>query len=56
MVATHLLSVLSHRLGLTLWQPAVADKINEIPVLEDVWRGLVVEGRGTARVRTDSVG
>ena len=45
MVATHLLSVLSHRLGLTLWQQAVADKTNEISVLEDVWRGLVVEGR-----------
>ena len=45
MPATHLLSVFSHRLGLTLWQPAVADKTNEIPVLEDVLCGLVVEGR-----------
>jgi predicted transposase YbfD/YdcC len=43
--AAHLLSVLSHRLGLTLWQQAVADKTNEIPVLEEVLRGLVVEGR-----------
>jgi predicted transposase YbfD/YdcC len=43
--AGHLLAVLSHRLGLTLWQQAVADKTNEIPVLEDVLRGLVVEGR-----------
>lgn len=43
--ATHLLSVLRHRLGLTLWQQAVADKTNEIPVLEDVLRALVVEGR-----------
>jgi len=43
--AVHLLAVLSHRLGLTLWQQAVADKTNEIPVLEDVLRGLVVEGR-----------
>ena len=43
--AVHLLSVLSHRLGLTLWQQAVADKTNEIPVLEDVLRELVVEGR-----------
>jgi predicted transposase YbfD/YdcC len=43
--ATHLLSVLSHRLGLTLWQQAVADTTNEIPVLEDVLRALVVEGR-----------
>jgi predicted transposase YbfD/YdcC len=43
--AVHLLSVLSHRLGLTLWQQAVADKTNEIPVLEEALRGLVVEGR-----------
>jgi predicted transposase YbfD/YdcC len=37
--------VLSHRLGLTVWQQAVADKTNEIPVLEDVLQRLVVEGR-----------
>jgi predicted transposase YbfD/YdcC len=43
--AVHLLSVLSHRLGLTVWQQAVADKTNEIPVLEDVLRGLLLEGR-----------
>jgi predicted transposase YbfD/YdcC len=43
--AVHLLSVLSHRLGLTLWQQAVADKTNEIPVMEDVLRQLVLEGR-----------
>lgn len=43
--AAHLLSVLSHRLGLTLWPQAVADKTNEIPVLEDVLRQLVLEGR-----------
>ncbi|HSF31287.1 MAG TPA: ISAs1 family transposase [Candidatus Tectomicrobia bacterium] len=43
--AAHLLSVLSHRLGLTLWQQAVADKTHEIPVLEEVLQGLVVEGR-----------
>lgn len=41
----HLLSVLSHRLGLTVWQQAVADKTNEIPVLEDVLQELVVAGR-----------
>jgi predicted transposase YbfD/YdcC len=43
--AVHLLSVLSHRLGLTVWQQAVADQTNEIPVLEDVLRGLLLEGR-----------
>ena len=42
--AVHLLSVLSHRLGLTVWQQAVADKTNEIPVLEQMLRGLVLEG------------
>lgn len=43
--AAHLLSVLSHRLGLTLWQQAVADKTNEIPVLEEVLHHVVLEGR-----------
>ena len=43
--AVHLLSALSQRLGLTLWQQAVADKTNEIPVLEEMLRELVVEGR-----------
>jgi predicted transposase YbfD/YdcC len=43
--AVHLLSVLSHRLGLTVWQQAVADKTNEMPVLEEVLRGLLLEGR-----------
>ena len=43
--AAHLLSVLSHRLGLTLWQQAVAHKTKEIPVLEEVLRGLIVAGR-----------
>jgi predicted transposase YbfD/YdcC len=43
--AVHLLSALSHRLGLTVWQQAVADKTNEIPVMEDVLRGLLLEGR-----------
>ena len=41
----HLLAVLSHRLGLTVWQQAVADKTKAIPVLEDVLRGLLLEGR-----------
>jgi predicted transposase YbfD/YdcC len=43
--AVHLLSALSHRLGLTVWQQAVADKTNEIPVMEEVLRGLLLEGR-----------
>ena len=43
--AVHLLSALSHRLGLTVGQQAVADKTTELPVLEDVLRGLLLEGR-----------
>jgi predicted transposase YbfD/YdcC len=43
--AAHLLSALSHRLGLTLWQQAVADKTNEIPVMQEVLQELVVAGR-----------
>jgi hypothetical protein len=44
--AVHLLSALSHRLGLTLWQQAVADKTHAIPILEEVGQSLVLEGRG----------
>jgi hypothetical protein len=41
----HLLSVLSHRLGLTLHQQAVADKTNEIGAIQQVLSSLVLEGR-----------
>jgi hypothetical protein len=41
----HLLSVLSHRLGLTLYQQAVSDKTNEIGALPEVLAALVLEGR-----------
>lgn len=41
----HLLSVLSHRLGLTLNQQAVADKTNEIGAIHQVLEALVLEGR-----------
>jgi predicted transposase YbfD/YdcC len=41
----HLLSALTHRLGLTLAQQAVADKTNEIPTTIDLLRQLVLEGR-----------
>lgn len=43
--AAHLLSALSHRLGLTLNQQAIDDKTNEIPAMPKVLRGLVLEGR-----------
>jgi hypothetical protein len=43
--AVHLLAAFRHRLGLTIWQHAVADKTHEIPVMEAVWRGLLLEGR-----------
>jgi predicted transposase YbfD/YdcC len=41
----HLLSALAHRLGVTLAQQAVADKTNEMPVVLDLLRQLVFEGR-----------
>lgn len=41
----HLISVLSHRLGLTLYQQAVSDKTNEIGALPKVLASLVLEGR-----------
>jgi hypothetical protein len=41
----HLLSALAHRLGVTLAQQAVADQTNEIPVVLDLLRQLVLAGR-----------
>lgn len=43
--AAHLLSALSHRLGLTLTQRGIDDKTNELTGLPEVLRGLVLEGR-----------
>ena len=40
----HLLSALSHRLGLTLGQQAVGDKTNEIAHVVPLLRALVLEG------------
>src|SRR5207237_6786943 len=42
---THLLSVLSHRLGLTLEQRAVDAKTNEIKAIETVLAHIVLQGR-----------
>lgn len=42
---THLLSVLSHRLGLTLTQQGVDDKTNEIKTIETVLEQIVLSGR-----------
>lgn len=43
--AAHLLSAVSHRLGLTLGQMGVVDKTNEISVAPLLLAGLLVEGR-----------
>ena len=43
--AAHLLSALSHRLGLTLNQKGIEDKTNEITGMPELLRGLVLEGR-----------
>ena len=42
---THLLSAVSHRLGLTVAQEGVPRKTNEITAVQRVLRGLVLEGR-----------
>lgn len=41
----HLLSAVSHQLGLTLGQAGVDDKTNEIPVAPQLVAGLLLEGR-----------
>ena len=41
----HLLSALSHRLGLTLFQKSVDDKTNEISTVQEMLQNLVIEGR-----------
>ena len=43
--AAHLLSALSHRLGLTLCQKAVPDETNEIGVVLELLRGLILDGK-----------
>jgi len=42
---THLLSAVSHALGLTLFECAVDDKTNEITAIHTVLKGLVLTGR-----------
>lgn len=42
---THLLSAVSHRLGLTLGQEGVDEKTNEIPVTQDLLKNLILHGR-----------
>ena len=44
-INVHLLSALSHRLGLTMFQEAVPEKTNEIGAIQDVLSALVLEGR-----------
>jgi predicted transposase YbfD/YdcC len=46
---THLLSVLAHRLGLTLTQQAVAAKTNELKEVETVLSQIVLTGRVVTR-------
>jgi hypothetical protein len=41
----HLLWALSHRLGVTLLEQAVADKTNEITAVQSVLKALVLQGR-----------
>lgn len=41
----HLLSAVSHGLGLTLYQVGVDHKTNEIPLAQELLKGLLIEGR-----------
>jgi predicted transposase YbfD/YdcC len=41
----HLLSAVSHGLGLTLYQVGVDRKTNEIPLVQELLKGLLIEGR-----------
>lgn len=41
----HLLSAVSHGLGLTLYQVGVDSKTNEIPLVQALLQGLLIEGR-----------
>ena len=42
---SHLLSAVSHGLGLTLYQVGVDSKTNEIPLAQELLKGLLIEGR-----------
>ena len=42
---SHLLSAVSHGLGLTLYQVCVDSKTNEIPLVQELLKGLLIEGR-----------
>jgi predicted transposase YbfD/YdcC len=44
-VLSHLLSAVSHGLGLTLYQVGVDRKTNEIPLVQELLKGLLIEGR-----------
>jgi predicted transposase YbfD/YdcC len=44
-LGAHLLSAVSHRLGLTLGQTAVPEKTNEIGAVNELLSGLILEGR-----------
>jgi predicted transposase YbfD/YdcC len=43
--STHLLSIFSHRLEITLAQIAVDNKTNEIPILPNLLKSIILEGR-----------
>lgn len=42
---SHLLSAVSHGPGLTLYQVGVDSKTNEIPLVQELLKGLLIEGR-----------
>jgi hypothetical protein len=44
-IDSHLISIVSHSLGLTLFQKSVSDKTNEIPIVQQMSADFVLEGR-----------
>ena len=44
-IDSHLISIVSHYLGLTIFQQAVSDKTNEIPIVQKMLADFAVEGR-----------
>ncbi len=44
-ITSHLLSVVSHELGVTLTQQSVSDKANEIPISTEILKAYDVSGK-----------
>ena len=52
-ITSHLLSVVSHKLGVTLTQQSVSDKANEIPISTEIFKAFDVSGKVITTKSTD---